>query len=582
MFREPTFLLWLAAALAGGVAALAWSALRRRALATALGAPGTLSRLVPPEAAGRRRLKAGLQLAGLGLLFLALAGPQWGVELVATQGASRQVMIAVDTSLSMLTEDVKPNRIEKAKQELSLLLDSLRGERVGVIAFAGEPAVVCPLTTDIDAAKQLLRSIEAGMIAVPGTGIGKAIRLAASSLSRYPGTKTLVLLSDGEDHKTDPAGAAEEAAAAEVKIYAVGIGTSEGAPIPIKDASGALAGYKKDKKGATVVSKLMEATLTEVASKTQGEYFRLSPNQNEAGDIVERIQKSDKAEGVGGTANSFKNRFIFPLSFAFILLLLEMVIPEKGPFRPFRAKRDARQTERLTRAAVAAAFFVFVGEGGVHAATAEGSLRKGNRLYEREQYVPALEAYAASGKKNPQDPRPVFNAGDALYRLEELDKAATAFEAIGKSNYPAPLRAAAYYNMGNARLQAGEFPKAIDAYRQSLRIDPSDRDAIHNLAVALYYLKHPPPPKKNKPKDEPKPPQKPQDKKDKGGGQDKPEDGKGGSPPPQAKTRPQDQISGEDAQRIMRAVAEKEKTAGAQARQLQKQPAKKPEVEEDW
>ncbi len=582
MFRNPAQLSWLIAAAAAAllIAAGAW---RRRKLSALMGDPATLARLIPPETKARRRLKAVLLVSGLFCLALALAGPQWGVELVATSGASREVVIAVDTSLSMLTEDVKPSRLEKAKQELSLLLDQLRGDRVGVIAFAGEAAVVCPLTSDIDAAKQLLRSIDTSTIPTPGTGIGKAIRLAVQSLSRYPGAKTLVILSDGEDHKTDPLGAAEEAAAAGIKIYSVGIGTSEGEPIPLKDALGNLTSYKKDKHGATVVSKLSESTLTQIAAKSGGQYFRVSPSQNEAGDIADRIEKGEKSEGPGGTQNSYQNRFMIPLSLAFFLLLLEMIIPERGPLRPFGAKRSARDGEAGARAVVAGIVVVIIcglGQGISSAATTEMSLRKGNRLYGKEQYVPALEAYSSAGQRSPSDPRPVFNAGDALFRLNELDKAGEAFESIGKSQNPAPLREAAYYNLGNSHMAAGRYPDAVSDYRKAVSLDPNDKDAIYNLAVALHYIKNPPP--KKKPDDKKKPPeQKPDDKKDKGGGQDKPQDGKGGQPPP-TKSRPQDQISREDAQRIMRAVAEKEKAAGGNSRQFQKEQTKKQDVEEDW
>jgi Ca-activated chloride channel family protein len=579
MFRDPVYLAWMLPAIALAAVSLAWGFLRRRRLSALMGDTKTVARLVSVETLWRRKLKAGLQLCVLFLLFLSLAGPQWGVELVATQASAHHVMIAVDTSLSMMTEDVKPNRLEKAKQELTLLLDQLGGSRVGVIAFSGEAAIVCPMTTDIGAAKQLLRDIEVGMIPVPGTGIGKAIRLATQSLARYPGTKTLVLISDGEDHKTDPGGAAEEAAANGIRIFSIGVGTAEGEPIPVKDASGALTGYKKDKKGNTVISKLGEETLTLAASKTGGQYFRVSPSQNEAGDIVDHIEKSEKTEGVGGTANSFQNRFMLPLSLAFLLLLMELLIPERGSLLPVR--REPRPLPALPKKALVGLTLFFLLLPPAAKATEESSLRQGNRLYGKEEYLPALEAYSAAGEKRPDDPRPAFNSGDALYRLDELDKAAQAFEALGKSENPAPLRSAAYYNLGNVRMQQGDIKQAISEYRQAVRLNPADAEAVHNLAVALHYLKNPPPKKnnkKNQQKDKPK-----EDQKNQGGQDNKPQDDKQGQPPPsQPKTRPQDQMSREDAERVMRAVAEKEKSTGSPQKQFQKAPSKPPEVEEDW
>ena len=198
------------------------------------------------------------------------------------------------------------------------------------VAFAGEPVVVCPLTTDIGAAKQLLRALDPSAVPVPGTGIGKAIRRATQSLSRYPGAKTLILLTDGEDHRTDPAGAAEEAAAEGIKIFAIGIGNPEGEPIPLKDENGAMTGYKKDKKGATVVSKLGEADLAAIAEKTGGGYYRATPGAAEASEIARRASSAESGDDptTRGAARRFKNHFLLPLALAFVLLLIEGAIPE--------------------------------------------------------------------------------------------------------------------------------------------------------------------------------------------------------------------------------------------------------------
>ena len=184
MFRNPWTLLWLVPAIGGTVLLHAWAATRRRRLSATFGEPATIARLTPAETPARRRLKAALQIAAAALILIALAGPQWGVELLATRSEARQVFILVDTSLSMTAQDVEPTRLEKAKRELSLLLDTFKGERVGVIAFAGNAAILCPLTQDADAAKQILSSISVGSIPEPGTAIGTAVRLGVESLSQ--------------------------------------------------------------------------------------------------------------------------------------------------------------------------------------------------------------------------------------------------------------------------------------------------------------------------------------------------------------------------------------------------------------
>lgn len=564
MFRNSGTLLWLIGALLTCGAFYFWSLSRRKKFAALLGREKTISQLVPPELALRRKIKFALQTSALFFLFVALAGPQWGVELVATQAATNQAIVAVDTSLSMTAEDIRPSRLEKAKSELSLILEQMKGNRVGVIAFAGEAAVLCPVTTDVDAAKQILGDIQPGAIPQPGTAIGKAIRLAAQTLSRYPGGKALVILSDGEDHKTDPLGAAEEAASLGIKIYSIGIGSTEGEPIPLKDASGAMTGYKKDRKGATVISRLGEQTLKDVALRTGGAYYRSSPGENEAQEIIKQILSLEKASGVSGASNQYKNRFMIPLALGFFLLILEISLPLRS-----------RKIGRLLPVLLAALL-----SRPANAATGEGALRKGNRLYEAEQYEPAVEQYSIAGKKKPKDPRPVFNVGDALYKLEAYDQAEEAFTSLTHPSLPAGIRSSAHYNLGNVHFQKQEFDKAIGAYRQALSLNPQDAQTKNNLAIALRMLKNPPPKKKDKNKDDKKNQKPPEDKKDDKSQSQRQKQDQGGQPP-QPKTRPQDQISREDAQRILRAVAEKEKST---QKQVQKKPVenKPPDVEEDW
>jgi Ca-activated chloride channel family protein len=553
-------------ALAVGAAAALhfWAAARRREIAARLGDPGMLSRMIPAEAAARRKLKAALLLAGLALVFLALAGPQWGVELVTTRSDVRQVLIAVDTSLSMTAEDVSPNRLEKAKRELAQLLASLQGDRVGVIAFAGDAGVLCPLTTDVEAAKQILSAVSVGSIPVPGTAIGTAVRLASSLLQRYPGGKALVLLTDGEDHHTDPLGAAGEAAAAGVKIYAIGIGTVEGNPLPIKEeGSGALTGYKKDRKGSTVISRLGEKTLVDMAARTGGAYYRASPSEDEVADIARRIEGLEKSQGVAGASQQYRNRFLFPLAAAFLLLLAEMLVPLR----------------RAPSSWTAAALLLLCLLPAFAQAADESDLRAGNRLYHKRQFTDALQRYRAA--QSPGDPRPGFNAGDALYRLEDFDEAAQKFQSLGEDpKAPKAARSAAYYNLGDVLVRKQDYTGAVAAYRRAVVLNPQDRDAKENLAVALRMLKHPPPPKKggNKPNQDKSKDDK-KDQKDKSGGGG----GKDSQPPPPA-PRPQDQMSKDDAQRIMRSVAEKEKAANSnQMKQMQQaNPQKRPPSEEDW
>lgn len=560
MFRDYR---WLAAGLLllpGAWALLRWAERRRRLVTEAMGRAATLVRNVAPP----RRDIAALRLGAVAFILFALAGPQFGVELVETRSDARQAVIAVDVSLSMMTPDVKPSRLERAKSSLSLLIDQLRGERVGVVAFAGAAQTICPLTQDADAAKQLLGALDVGAVPTPGTALGDAIRTSVAMLGRYPGGKALILLTDGEDHKSDPLGAAKEAAAAGVRIFTVGIGTPEGEPIPAADGT-----YHKDAKGATVVSRMDEGVLAKIARETGGAYYRATPGSDEISDIAKRVRELDAAKGVSGTANLWRNRYAWPASVAFLLLLLEAMLPLL-PAAPAAAK---------SAALVALAWFALAPPAA--AATAEGELRAGNKLYSSERYEDSLVRYATAAAKKPKDPRPSFNAGDALYRLDKLEDATAMYESVAeRKELPAATRAAALYNLGNARFKKNEYPAAAAAFRGALALAPGDPDARHNLAVTLKRLKNPPPQKKegqDKKKNEPKPEDKDKEKSKGGGG--------GGENQPKSppKTRPQDSLTKEEADRILRAVSEREKQSQRQAQEGKGRRAMgKPPTGEDW
>ncbi|MDE2490727.1 MAG: VWA domain-containing protein, partial [Elusimicrobia bacterium] len=491
------------------------------------------------------------------------AGPQWGVDLVRTTASARQVVVAVDVSLSMQTPDVVPTRLERAKSSLSLLLDQLKGDRVGVVAFAGDAQVVCPLTDDVEAAKELLGALEVGAIPTPGTAIGSAIRTAASMLGRYPGDKSVVLLTDGEDHRSHPLGAAREAAASGVRVFTVGIGTTEGEPIPIGGG-----GYKKDSQGRTVVSRLGETTLMQIARITGGTYYRTSPGEDEISDIAAKIQAGRAAGGIAGTAQRWHDRYAWPLGLAFLLLLVEMLLPLVPVPRPRGAAPAALALLALLAAPprAGAAFF-------------EGTLRDANKNYAQGRYEDALAGYGDASAARPSDPRPVFNAGDALYRLDRDSEAAGAFASVAaREGAPIPLRASAFYNLGNARYRGGDYKGAADAYRRSLILSPDDAAARLNLAIALRSIRHPPPKDRGgKNKNQPPKPKPGGGKSSSGGGQNRPN-----QPPP----RPQDRMSQEDADRVLRAVAQREKAAqqkaGSPLNDYGKERPKPPPNGDDW
>ncbi len=333
--------------------------------------------------------------------------------------------------------------------------------------------------------------------------------------------------------------------------------------------------YHKDGKGTTVVSRLDEGTLAKIARETGGAYYRTTPGSDEIADIAKRIRELDTAKGISGTSNLWRNRYAWPASAAFLLLLYELL---------FSCGLRPKPTPPAVRPGVLAALaLTLLLCSPARAATAESELRAGNRLYGQKKYEDAYERYGAASAKRPQDVRPAFNAGDALYRLEKPSDSAELFEAVAMNkNASLATRADALYNLGNARFKAGELPAAAAAFRGALALAPADAQARHNLAVTIKRLKSPPPPKKSddKKKDDPK---KPEDKKEppKGGGGGGGEDKAPKSPP---KTRPQDALTKEEAERILRAVDEREKQAQKQAQEGRGRRVQgaKPPAAEDW
>ncbi len=263
-------------------------------------------------------------------MILSLAKPQIGTKLEQVKREGVNILVALDVSLSMKAEDIKPNRLEKAKHAVGKFIDLLEGDRIGLIAFAGEPFVQCPLTLDYGAAKMFLDIMNTDLIPTPGTAIGEAILLATKTFDqRERKHKVLLLITDGEDHQGEPLKAAEIAEKEGVIIYTVGIGSINGVPIPLYNESGRNLGFKKDREGQVVTSKLDELTLEKIALQTGGKYFRASGSESELGKIYDEIAKMEKQELASLKFSQYEDRFQYLLIFAIVFLVAEIFISER-------------------------------------------------------------------------------------------------------------------------------------------------------------------------------------------------------------------------------------------------------------
>jgi len=275
-------------------------------------------------------LKASLFTCGIFFLILALARPQFGTKLVELERTGSDVIIALDVSKSMLAQDIKPNRFERAKNVLSDLINRLDGDRIGIVAFAGAPFWQCPLTLDRSSAAMFLQILDTNLIPLAGTSIGKAISLGLSGLEKTaPKAKAIVLLTDGEDHNSGPLEAAKAAAASGVKIFIIGFGKASGEPIPVEDENGNFAGYKKDKSGQVVMSKLNEELLSQIASITGGAYIRSVDGYIDTDAIAQAISGLDKQKLSSKMNRQLVDRFQYFLALALLCFLIEFILPQR-------------------------------------------------------------------------------------------------------------------------------------------------------------------------------------------------------------------------------------------------------------
>jgi Ca-activated chloride channel family protein len=265
IFEHPEYLLGLLIVPAAALFFL-WANKQRDKTLAKMGQSSLLKRLSTSINWRGRRWRNALLLVALALFIFALARPQWGSEVREVKQEGLQVMVALDVSQSMLAQDIKPNRLERAKLEIADLMARLDGDEVGLVLFSGASFIQVPLTSDYFTALSYLDSANPGVISRPGTVIGDAIRTAALGFDpSLSSQKVLIVMTDGEDHETDPIAAAQEVADEGVLIYTIGFGTPEGEPIPVFDENNAIVDYKRDQAGEVVLSQLDESTLQAVA-----------------------------------------------------------------------------------------------------------------------------------------------------------------------------------------------------------------------------------------------------------------------------------------------------------------------------
>jgi Ca-activated chloride channel family protein len=309
---------------------LFWWMLRvRKKSLQSFGNPTLLQQLMPTAGKYTRAVRFMLQFCAIGFLILGVANPQIGTKLEEVKREGVDVMIALDVSNSMKAEDIKPNRLESAKQEISRMLDKLQNDRIGLIVFAGDSYLQLPLTTDYSAAHLILGTIDVDVVPIPGTAIGSAIKLAMKSFAQGEKKhKVIIIITDGENHEDDAIAAAKEAHSEGAVIHTIGMGSPDGAPIPIYQ-NNTQVGFRKDADGNVVVTKLDEQALLQIAEAGGGKFVRATNQQNELEAIFKEVQSMEKKEFGAKMFTEYEDRFQYFLGMALFLVVVEFFVSER-------------------------------------------------------------------------------------------------------------------------------------------------------------------------------------------------------------------------------------------------------------
>jgi len=514
-FSDPY---WLVVGLLTGIVLIVvWhrhDAWQRAALAKFV-APHLRLKLTGSVSVVGRFVQRGLFLASLLLLFAALAGPEIGYHWEQISRRGNEVVFAIDTSRSMLTADVKPNRLTRAKLAIDDMARQLEGDGIGIVAFAGSAFLVCPLTLDYGAFHQSLDAIDIHTIALGGTNIPSAILAARGAFRLRPGSdRILILVTDGENLEGDALNAAQAAAQQDgVKIYTVGMGSAEGELIPLPADLGG--GFVKDEKGGLVKSRLDEGGLKAIASATGGAYVHLAGQGENFDAFLQTVFSAvSRHDLIYRQQKVYTERYQWPLAASVVTLLGSLVVGTRrsGRRRPEGSGGNPEKRQRRDAGRDAPRAAARVGARVVAVAAGMLGLLIGSTRSESADQTGAAAA-AVPAMPDARAPLVEYNKGTSAYRAGQFSRATEAFQQSIKT---APASDAkrladqedAYYNLGNALYRAGQqveksapqealkqWTAAVKAYDTALQLRRNDADSRYNRAFVqrkIDELQQPP------------------------------------------------------------------------------------------
>ena len=545
---------------------------RKRRIAR-FGDPDLVSSLAPLVPRRKGWLK--LTLISLALLFFAIgmARPQLGAILKEKQVKGAEIMVVLDVSNSMLAEDYSPNRLERAKLAISKLVDELQGDRIGLIIFAGESFVQLPVTSDYVSAKIFLSSITTESVPVQGTAMGEAIRTAIRSFtSESENSRAIILITDGENHEDDPVAAARDAVDMGARVFCIGVGSPEGKPIPVDGE------LLKDKDGNIVVTRLDEATLKEVASAGKGLYVRAGNTEFGLNPVIDEIRSLEEKDFQSVVFEEYDEQYMYFFAIALIFMLIEFMISDT---------RNRRSLFGGGKGMVVVLILMLASPVMLQAQSDRSEVRAGNREFKKGEFREAELDYKRALVEDSTSITAKYNLGNALYRTESYSEAELYLKGLGDSlKSVSPSRASdCFHNSGNLALKQKKYQEAVDAYKESLRLEPDNFETKSNLAYAQKMLKEQQQQQQNQNQQQDQKDQQDQDQ-DQNKGQDQQnQDNKqdqNQDQQNQQQQQDQPQITPQAAQQMLQAIEDKEKQTQDKVKKAKAEQQKSKEKEKNW
>ena len=432
----------------------------------------------------KQRLKFTLQLLAIFFIVLALVNPKLGSKVEKVNAKGVEIVFAIDVSKSMLCKDVAPNRLEKTKQIITQIINSIGSDRIGIVVYAGSAYPVLPMTTDYELAKMFTQSVNTDLISSQGTAIESAVQTSVDFFDNPTSGKAIVLFSDGEDHENANFDVSKLTKEKNVKIITVGIGTATGGNIEYVDEFG-FQKVKKDQNGQVVITRLHEEVLQKIASESKGTYVYENQISTAVSSIKNALSNVEQQEFKAQQLAQKQSQFQWFLGIAFLLLLVDFFMVNQK-FKGFHAKKWLN-SKRFNLFLV----FLFV-------STTTFAQEKTSISQQKEKQLRIIKS-----KEKTQKDKAEYNLGNTIYKNKKYSEAITNYKNASQLAKTDAEKHKAFHNLGNAYMQDKNYKSAVESYKNALKANSKDEKTRYNLALAKKMLeKNPPKPKpKNKDKD---------------------------------------------------------------------------------